>query len=230
MSNDRNEPPAHAFEDVPLPDDEWVAASGPPEDIPLPDEEWAPPPEVDVPYGDYPFDDATSGKPGPAARPGPKTSPSTGGKPAGGAREFGRGVEAKIVSGKEGVGVVGEIFWWGDSKYGEGMRAGIKGPGDKTYWVDEADLGWPDDDIPDAILEAAKAQPDMGKGDRVRVLNGKETGSEGVIFWWGESKWGDGMRAGLKTDDDETIWADAGDLEVVDAPDAPEAPDDDIPF
>jgi len=131
------------------------------------------------------------------------------------AHDFGPGVEVKIVSGKDGVGVVGEIFWWGESKYGEGMRAGICGAQDTTYWVDEEHLGWPRDEIPEEVLERAASAPDMGKGDRVRIIAGKGCGSEGKIFWWGESKYGEGMRAGVETDDGETIWADASDLETI---------------
>ena len=45
---------------------------------------------------------------------------------------FGKGARVKIIGGVEGVGHVGEIFWWGESRYGEGMRAGVKGPDEDT--------------------------------------------------------------------------------------------------
>ncbi len=143
-----------------------------------------------------------------------------------GEREFGKGARVKIVSGLEGVGVVGEIFWWGESKYGDGMRAGVSADDDETYWVDEENLGWPDEDIPEDVLEAAKEASEFRKGDDVRVKSGKHEGATGVIFWWGESKWGDGMRAGVETEDDQTIWVDAEHLEAIEG----EADDDPIPF
>ena len=143
----------------------------------------------------------------------PANNPSTNGD-----REelnFERGDRVKIVSGLEGVGVVGEIFWWGESRYGEGMRAGVRGPGDdESYWVDAIHLGYPDDDIPEEVMEAAKEASKFGKGDRVRVVEGRDAGSVGVIFWWGESKFGDGMRAGIETDSGEKVWADAAELEA----------------
>ena len=143
-------------------------------------------------------------------------------------REFDRGATVKIVGGKQGVGEVGEIFWWGESKYGDGMRAGVKSPDGETYWVDEADLGWPDEEIPAEVVEAAKEASEFGRGDRVRVKSGKDQGAEGTIFWWGESKWGKGMRAGVETGEGEKLWIDAEHLESLDADDA--EPDDDLPF
>ena len=47
-------------------------------------------------------------------------------------RMFGKGARVKIVGGVEGVGEVGEIFWWGESKFGQGMRAGVSCPGEAT--------------------------------------------------------------------------------------------------
>lgn len=205
--NDKLEPPAYLMEEVPLPDDEWVPAdSGPRDDAPPPDDDWMPAssgPRNDAPPPEELWASSSS-------------SPAAAASRGNGPREFGRGAEVKIVRGKEAVGVVGEIFWWGESKYGEGMRAGVKGPDDTSYWIDEENLGWPDEEIPEEVLEAAAAAPNMGKGDRVRVTSGRDSGKEGVIFWWGESKYGDGMRAGFKTDEDQTIWSDAGELELVD--------------
>lgn len=144
-----------------------------------------------------------------------------------GERTFEKGARVKIVSGLEGVGVVGEIFWWGESKFGDGMRAGVSPDDeDETYWVDEEHLGWPDEDIPEEVMEAAEQASVFSKGDRVRVTSGKHEGATGVIFWWGESKWGDGMRAGINTDDDDTAWVDAEHLESAE----PDEADDPIPF
>ncbi len=144
--------------------------------------------------------------------------------PSSGERVMEKGARVRIVGGYEGVGEVGDIFWWGESKFGEGMRAGVTAEDGTKYWVDEENLAWPDADIDPEVLEEAKKAAEFGKGDRVRIKNGKDAGVEGTIFWWGESKWGDGMRAGIETDDGETVWSDAADLEAV------EGPEDDIPF
>lgn len=216
MSSDEKGPPAHLMDEIPLPDEEWgPGSSGPVDDVPPPDEAWMPseepPPPADFgPPGDMP--PVRSGPPV-GKRPTAAGSAGTGSTSDG---QLGRGSEVKIIGGTEGVGVVGEVFWWGESKFGAGMRAGVRGPDDRTYWVDEEHLGQPGDDVPEAVVEAAADQPDMGKGDRVRVTKGRDSGTEGVIFWWGDSKYGDGMRAGLETDDGQTVWADAGDLERVD--------------
>lgn len=150
------------------------------------------------------------------------------------AKNFDKGDRVKIVSGLEGVGVVGEIFWWNKSKFGEGMRAGISGPGDTTYWVDEEHLGWPDEEIDDEVIEAAKVAAQFKRGDNVRVVSGKDAGAEGTIFWWGESKFGDGMRAGIEVSGGDKVWAAANELEHADGggsdDDLDPISDDDIPF
>lgn len=221
--NKSNEPPAYLNEEIPLPDDEWGPGSsaGPPEDAPPPSDDYMPsgePAGFDSPPPPRDFPPPSAG-PRSGSRSGPKSGSRSGSDQSskGGERAFGRGEEVKIIGGAEGLGVVGEIFWWGDSKFGEGMRAGVRGPGDVTYWVDEEHLGWPDEDVPEEALAAAADQPSFGKGDRVRILDGKDAGTEGVIFWWGESKYGDGMRAGIKTDSEETVWSDASSLEPVEA-------------
>lgn len=53
--------------------------------------------------------------------------------------EFERGARVRIVGGK-GKGVAGEVFWWGKSKFGDGMRAGVTGDDGEKYWVDADDL------------------------------------------------------------------------------------------
>jgi hypothetical protein len=125
-----------------------------------------------------------------------------------GPREFEKGATVKIVSGSEGVGMIGEIFWWGNSKFGSGMRAGIEGIDGEKYWVDEEHLGWPEDEI-----QKPSEGPALGKGVQANVVSGEHQGESGKIFWWGKSKYGDGMRAGIETDAGETIWADEDDLE-----------------
>ena len=157
---------------------------------------------------------------------GQKTSPM--GQVTSSERVFERGARVKIVGGREGVGKVGEIFWWGESKFGDGMRAGVTGDDDIKYWVDEADLGWPEDELSPEAIETVKASKGLGKGVDVRVIAGKSEGETGTIFWWGPSKWGEGMRAGVETHSGEKVWVDAAELEALETDDTPE--DDDIPF
>lgn len=146
---------------------------------------------------------------------------------ASGERAFEKGAKVRILGGREGVGEVGEIFWWGDSKFGDGMRAGVTGEDGTKYWVDEEHLGWPDDEVDASVIEEAKVANAFARGDRIRVKSGKNAGAEGTIFWWGDSKWGDGMRAGVETDDGEKLWIDAEHLEATEG-DA--EVDSDIPF
>ncbi len=69
-----------------------------------------------------------------------------------------------------------------------------------------------DDPTPVAPGPAPAPPPVPAKGDRVRVVAGPERGAEGVVFWWGASKYGPGERAGIRADDGSTIWVDAADL------------------
>ena len=62
----------------------------------------------------------------------------------------------------------------------------------------------------------AKEAARFDRGDRVRVISGKDEGAEGTIFWWGESKFGDGMRAGIETDGGK-VWVDAIHLLALDS-------------
>lgn len=125
-----------------------------------------------------------------------------------GPREFDKGRTVKILSGAEGVGMIGEIFWWGPAKFGAGMRAGIDGIDGEKYWIDEKHLGWPDEEI-----RTADEQP-LGKGSKIAVVAGEHIGQSGEIFWWGPSKFGPGMRAGVNTDDDQTIWVSDAEIEA----------------
>ena len=183
---------------------------------------------------------ASSGSVGMNDRPAPARGstdkPERSAAAPGDAPSFEKGDRVKIIGGTEGVGVVGEIFWWGDSRYGDGMRAGVRGPEeDESYWVDAIHLGDPSEEIAEEVLEAAKEAAKFRKGDRVRVIEGRDAGSVGVIFWWGESKYGEGMRAGIEADDGEKVWADAAELEQADdgggaAPSNDDYNEDDIPF
>lgn len=63
-----------------------------------------------------------------------------------------------------------------------------------------------------------ESAPTFGKGTRVRITTGDAAGVEGEIFWWGRSKWGYGMRAGVKADGaDDKHWVDAAELVAIDA-------------
>ncbi len=187
---------------------------------PAPDRD--PGPSSDSPRG------ATSRNAAPKSSAAPAAAKS-GGTAADGTRAFEKGATVRIVGGREGIGEVGEIFWWGDSKFGAGMRAGVTGADGTKYWVDEADLAWPDDAVDEVAIKEAKAANVFARGDRIRVKSGKGEGTEATIFWWGDSKWGDGMRAGVETDDGEKLWIDAEHLEKLEG-DADDAADDDIPF
>lgn len=58
----------------------------------------------------------------------------------------------------------------------------------------------------------------FGKGTRVRIIKGDNAKTLGEIFWWGRSKWGHGMRAGITPDSDpnEKLWVDAAELVAID--------------
>ena len=126
-----------------------------------------------------------------------------------------RGTRVKIIGGKQGVGDVGEVFWLGENKYGPGIRAGVKTSDGKTYWVDTNDLGPTDSVVSESEIEAAKENSMFAKGDSVKIISGEGEGSNGTIFWWGESKFGPGMRAGVEAQDGEKYWVDAEHLEAL---------------
>lgn len=58
----------------------------------------------------------------------------------------------------------------------------------------------------------------FGKGTRVRVHEGDAEGAIGEIVWWGKSRWGPQMRAGVQTEGEESekIWVDASALRAID--------------
>jgi len=55
---------------------------------------------------------------------------------------------------------------------------------------------------------------EVKKGDRVVITAGKGRGKAGVVFWVGPSKYGQGLRLGLRTDGGETAWAGAHEIEL----------------
>lgn len=136
------------------------------------------------------------------------------------APKYAKGDRAAIASGKQGVGIRGEIFWLGPNKYGPGHRYGLRGDNGETYWVDEASLG-PEADAPEAPKVEREAKPALAKGQRVMITRGAGKGTAGEVFWTGDSKFGNGMRYGVRADDEQTYWVDDHELEVSTEP-APE--------
>jgi hypothetical protein len=133
---------------------------------------------------------------------------------------YGKGDRVAITGGRKGLGVRGDIFWVGENKYGPGWRYGLKGDDGETYWLDEANVG----DEKGAPPPPEGSQPsteEFEKGDRVRIRAGDDKGVVGSVFWVGESKFGKGMRYGIRGDDEETYWADQAQVEASDEP-APE--------
>lgn len=125
---------------------------------------------------------------------------------------YSKGDQLAIAHGKSNVGVRGEIFWTGANKYGPGFRYGLKDESGETYWVDEADLGPVEGAPPPPARKPAPSGPakdPIAKGATVEIIGGKEgVGQSGEIFWTGDSKYGQGMRYGVKTPDGTTYWVD----------------------
>ena len=128
------------------------------------------------------------------------------------AARYSKGDQLAIARGKSDVGVRGEIFWTGANKYGPGFRYGLKDESGATYWVDEADLGPVEGAPPPPPRKPAPsgpAQAPIAKGATVKITSGKEgVGQSGEVFWTGDSKYGEGMRYGVKTPDGTTYWVD----------------------
>jgi hypothetical protein len=130
-----------------------------------------------------------------------KSAPQQGAK-------YAKGDRAAVVDGRQGVGTRGEVFWVGENKYGPGMRYGLRGDDGATYWLEETQIG-SEKDAPEPPPKPARgAVKALDRGARVEITNGKGKGQTGDVFWVGESKYGDGMRYGVKSGDDETFWVD----------------------
>ena len=133
--------------------------------------------------------------------------------------KFQKGARVEIVDGRSGVGVSGEIFWKGESRYTDGERLGVRGDDGETYWVD-------DSEVQAATGEAPKqdAGPTFDKGDRVSFRDRGRDGT-GTVFWIGQSRQGPGQRLGVRDDDaegeDNAVWLDARLCKPSDTP-APE--------
>ncbi|MGE0789647.1 MAG: hypothetical protein AB7S26_28500 [Sandaracinaceae bacterium] len=123
-----------------------------------------------------------------------------------------KGARVAIVGGRQGVGTRGEIFWIGENKYGPGMRYGVRGDNGETYWLDADKLG------PESAAPAAPdgpAKPVLAKGQRVEITRGPGSGTQGEVFWVGDSKFGKGMRYGVKDDAGETHWVDEQQVDAI---------------
>jgi len=152
---------------------------------------------------------------------------------------FAKGDRAAIVSGRKNpIGMRGQVFWTGENKYGEGMRYGLRGDDGVTYWCNEGDLG-PEEGAPPPPEIPQGPSETLEKGSRVSIVKGPSAGTEGEVFWVGESRFGNHMRYGIKDEEGETHWADAPLIELLSAPsassagstpsgDGPPMPDDDV--
>lgn len=130
-------------------------------------------------------------------------------------KSWDKGDRVAITGGRAGQGVRGEIFWSGDSRYGEGKRFGIRGDDGDTYWVDEEHVG---DESEAPPTPTAEAKPPLEKGTRVTLVRGAAAGVTGEVFWVGENRYGPGLRYGVRGDDDETHWVDERLVEAIDEP------------
>jgi hypothetical protein len=153
-----------------------------------------------------------------------------------GAARFEKGDRAAVVSGPKDVGVRGQVFWVGENKFGPGLRYGLRGDDGETYWVDEANIG-PEEGAPPAPEPPpADEGPVLSKGTRVEITGGRQgKGETGEIFWAGESKFGPGMRYGIRGEGDASWWVDgkfvkALEEQPADAPAASAPPPEDAPL
>ncbi len=118
--------------------------------------------------------------------------------------KFQKGERIKIVRGRSGVGVHGEIFWKGASKFGDGERFGMRGDDGETYWVDESEVEASDETAPEP-------EETYEKGDRVSFRSRGREGT-GTVFWVGPSRRGPGQRLGVRDDapegEEDAVWLD----------------------
>ncbi len=54
----------------------------------------------------------------------------------------------------------------------------------------------------------------MDKGTRIKVKSGPHSGKLGAVFWTGPDKFKGGLRLGVRTDDDETLWLSESEVEA----------------
>jgi hypothetical protein len=98
--------------------------------------------------------------------------------------------------------VRGKITWVGPSKFGPGMRYGVKpDDGGGVRWVDEDNVE-PED--------KGSATGGIEKGSRVRVTGGPHAGVEGDVYIAAATG-----RVGVRDDDEETYWIERDHLETL---------------
>ena len=57
----------------------------------------------------------------------------------------------------------------------------------------------------------------VDKGTRIKVKSGPHSGKLGAVFWTGPDKFKGGLRLGVRTDEDETLWLSESEVEVSNA-------------
>ncbi|HJL16530.1 MAG TPA: hypothetical protein RMH99_12785 [Sandaracinaceae bacterium LLY-WYZ-13_1] len=95
----------------------------------------------------------------------------------------------------------GKITWVGPSKYGPGLRYGVRGDDGGMHWVDEEHVERETPNEPSA--------GDLAKGSRVQVVSGPHAGVEGDVFTIVPTG-----RIGVRDDDEETYWVEREHLEL----------------
>jgi hypothetical protein len=135
---------------------------------------------------------------------------------------FDKGDRVGILPGRQGAGMRGEVFWIGESRYGKGRRYGVRGDDGETYWVDEEQVG-PEEQVPAPVLPEREERAPLAKGARVTITGGEGAGQSGEVFWVGESRFGRGMRYGVRVDDEQTYWVDEHLCEPLEEGSAPAA-------
>lgn len=143
-----------------------------------------------------------------------------------------KGTRIRITAGRQGVGVVGTIFWVGENRFGGGSRFGVKGDDGATYWVNDKEVEALSKSDP--LAGGPVAKHTFNRGDRVVFRVGEQQGV-GEVFWIGQSRQGPGQRLGVRPDDsDEAVWIDGHQAEPTDQPNnsvpsPPRRPADDAP-
>ncbi|GAB5545307.1 MAG: hypothetical protein RID81_42485 [Sandaracinaceae bacterium] len=98
--------------------------------------------------------------------------------------------------------VRGKISWVGQSRFGIGMRYGVKGDDGITYWFDE-------EHVEPESNPGERGPNEMGKGSRVRVVSGPHEGVIGDIYLWVPTG-----RIGIRDDDENTYWVERKQIEL----------------
>jgi len=147
-----------------------------------------------------------------------------------------KGTLVEVTGGKAPRGVQGSVFWTGPDRYDEGtLRIGIKTDAGETFWLSEHDVRAVDGAEPGAApaprpagaaapaapaaapRPAAAASPTVAGPDGPAPDKGAEvrwaTGT-GTVFWYGPSKFGDGMRVGVEDASGAKHWLDAAEVTV----------------